>query len=103
MKWLADQRAGYFGWTPSLEGPPQFRHRARVDLDAAKSAVGDILGRFWTVLDWPSAPPFSGGVLDAWPSRLADGLAVCRKEWAAIQWMLQSEAEEKAKKGSANG
>lgn len=24
----------------------------------------------------PNAPPFSGGVLDAWPSRLADAFAV---------------------------
>jgi hypothetical protein len=89
VKWEADQRIGFFGW--NVDG--QFRWRGVVDLDAAHAAVGDVLERWWAVLQWPDAQPFSGGVLDAWPQRLSEGLALCRVEWRAIQDFVRTEKE----------
>lgn len=98
---------GFFGYVRGFtrndkkktEVPPQPLHRARVDLDVALESVGEILERWWSVAAWPEAPAFSGGVLDAWPSRIADGLAVCRSEWAAVQSFLRWEAEQKEARG----
>jgi hypothetical protein len=39
---------------------------------------------------WPELPPFTGGVLDAWPAREADGLAFAKREWALVQSYLKS-------------
>jgi len=64
--------------------------------------VADVLARWWAVLQWPSAPPFSGGVLDAWPARLAEGLVICRQEWAAVQEVLAQEAREAQAAKEAN-
>ncbi len=91
--WEAHQRMGFFGWTPDGAGPLQMRWQARVDLERARRQVADITQRWWAMMAW-DAPPFSGGVLDAWPARLADGLAVCKSEWAAIQAALKAEAEQ---------
>lgn len=93
---------GWFGWTAAFEAPPQLRWEARVDLGVALPAVRDVLQRWWTVLQWPSAPPFSGGVLDAWPARIADGLVICRQEWAAVQAVLTQEAKEAQATKEAN-
>lgn len=93
MRWEADQRAGLFGVTAG--SPPQPRWRGRVDLDEAGRAVGDILERWWACLSWPAVPPYSGGVLDAWPARMAEGLSLCRQEWAAVQAAVTMEAEER--------
>lgn len=86
MKWEADQRSGWFGWTaPARKGEaPQPRHVAAVDIDEALAAVGDILDAWRACVAWPDAPPFSGGVLDSWPARMAEGLAVCRAEFEAV-------------------
>ena len=69
------------------------RWRARVDLDDAREAVQDVLARWWTVLQWPDAQPYSGGVLDAWPARISDGLVICRQEWAAVMEMVKEEGK----------
>lgn len=91
---MNDQRVGFFGFNPgSSTSPPQYRWKGRLDIDVAREKVADILERWWAVSAWPEAAPFSGGILDAWPSRLADGLAICRSEWAAIQLFLRWEKE----------
>ena len=86
MKWQADQRAGFFGWdVPTRKGvAPQPRVFGRVDIDEAMAAVGDIIEAWRRCVAWPEAAPFSGGVLDSWPARMADGLAVCRAEFEAV-------------------
>lgn len=48
--------------------------------DAQTSAV---LERWWSAR-MHEAPAYSGGVLDAWPALMVDGLAVCRSEEQAI-------------------
>ena len=62
-----------------------------MDINEALEAGRDILDRWVAWMEWPDSPPFSGGMLDSWPARLADGLALCRREWAAIQAFLKEE------------
>lgn len=76
---------GFFGYTAQAKGAPQPRWRARVDVEAAIVAVTDVLAVWREVAMWPDAPPFSGGIFDAWPHRLARGLAVCRAEAQAVR------------------
>jgi hypothetical protein len=56
-----------------------------VDIDEALDdpTVVAVLARWWEAR-LHEAPPFSGGVLDAWPALMVDGLAVCRAEERAI-------------------
>ena len=63
--------------------------RARVDIEEALAdpAVDLVLER-WDASKHHEAPPFSGGVLDAWPALMVDGLAICRQEETAIgDWL----------------
>lgn len=88
MKWEAHQRNGFFGFTlqargKTLEAVPG-RWEVKVDLHEAMAEVGDIFEAWLASRAWPNVPPFSGGMLDAWPNRLREGLAVCREEWAAV-------------------
>lgn len=114
MTWGAHQKVPFFGYTPvpltpkqmraemdALRNglpvpprvPPQPRHTEKVDIDEAFAAAGDILEVFSRCLQWPTAQPFSGGVWDAWPARLTEGLAFCRGEWTAVGAFLKHEAE----------
>jgi hypothetical protein len=67
------------------------RWREVLDIDEALDASEEVLARFWSTLAWPEQAPFSGGVLDAWPARLTDGLALCRSEWAAVKAAVAAE------------
>lgn len=79
---------GFFGFT--LKGKRvEPRHRGVVSIDAAYTAVGDVLAVWRDVSSWPDAPPFSGGVWDAWPRRLAQGIALLKAETQAITMYLQ--------------
>lgn len=89
--WLAHQRQGFFGWTLG-EALPQPRWFRRIDINRACAHVADVLDAFWAAAQWEGAPPYSGGVLDAWPARMADGLAVARQEWATVQAFRRYEA-----------
>lgn len=88
---------GFFGFTPewTKEGKPapaQPRHRGVVDIDVAHREVGDVLAVWRSVSLWPDAPPFTGGVWDAWPRRLAEGVAFLKAEAAVVQAYLRQEA-----------
>lgn len=91
MTWHAHLAAGFFGFSPGETPQPRWR-ASKVDFGEVQREVGDILEAWWRWLAWQDvAPPFAGGVLDEWPARLRDGLAVCRREWTAIQQYLQHE------------
>ena len=79
--------------TPQAGLSPQPRHKTRLDPLEAVAAVQDILEVWHRVSQWPDAQPISGGVWDAWPARLADGLAICRDEAAAVRSYLVHESE----------
>lgn len=51
----------------------------------------DVLEVWQAVAAWPDAPPLTGGVWDEWPARLAQGLAVCRRETVAIRAALEDD------------
>ena len=87
MKWEADQRDGTIGWNPpKRQGEePQSRMRATVDIDEALTDAKTlaVLDVWWDVRAH-EAPAFSGGVRDAWPALMVEGLAVCKAESMAI-------------------
>lgn len=91
---------GFFGYNVQAKGPPQPRwkgtreepRRAVVDIDEAHEAVRDILKVWRSTSSWPDAPPFSGGVWDSWPQRMAQGLSFLRNEMKAVSAYLQEEA-----------
>ncbi len=37
----------------------------------------------------PDIPAFSGGLMDAWPALMVDGLAIVRREFQAISLFLR--------------
>lgn len=80
---------GFFGFTlkrgPDGKATPQRRHLAVVDLVSAMHQVRDIIQVWQEVVGWPGLPPFSGGVYDAWPARAAQGLVICRQEFAMAE------------------
>jgi hypothetical protein len=54
--------------------------------------VADIVAVWRSTSQWVDAPPFSGGVWDSWPKRIADGLAFMRSEAAVVKAYLRQEA-----------
>lgn len=90
MTWLAHQAHGFFGF--SADGQP--RWKGAVDVEEAMAEVGDVVDAFFAWLSWQDAPPFTGGVLDAWPARMAQGLAMAKREWAAIQAHVRKQAKQ---------
>lgn len=64
--------------------PPQYRWKGVVDVDAAHLEVADVLAVWREVSQWPDSQPFTGGVFDAWPRRLAQGISFLRSESAAV-------------------
>lgn len=97
---------GFFGYTAQAKGAPQPRWKSRRSQDGAPDAafvaacasiesaivaVTDVLAVWREVAQWPDAQPFTGGVFDAWPHRLARGLAVCRAEAQAVRDYLTSQ------------
>lgn len=83
MRWLAHQAHGFFGFSPGET--PQPRWHGTMDIEEAFTAAGDVREAFFRWMSWPDSPPLSGGVLDAWPARLAEGLAFARREWKCVQ------------------
>lgn len=76
-----------------MRAAPQFRWEAVVDIDEAHEAVADVLEVWRATSRWGEAQPFTGGVWDAWPQRLAQGLAFLRGEMQAVVAYLRHEEE----------
>jgi len=90
-RWQADQRAGFFGYTARTgKVSPQPLRTTKVDIDEALASVADDLG-LWMHAEDSGAPPFSGGVLDAWPARYVSIFEICRQEDRLVTAFLQSE------------
>lgn len=70
-----------------------------LELDAAFREVDDVLQAFLATRNHPGAPAYSGGVLDAWPARGADGLAFAATEWR----MVQAYVRQQLRKGGDRG
>lgn len=88
--------AGFFGFTVRVDAKGKAtgvdaRHRGVVDIDEAHREVADVLAVWRSVSLWPDAQPFTGGVWDAWPKRLAEGVAYLRAESRAVMAYLQHE------------
>lgn len=64
---------------------------ARIDIDEALAdeQTNLVLSLWADARHHADAPPFSGGVLDAWPALAVDGFAVCRQEDQAIDDYLR--------------
>lgn len=60
-----------------------------VDIREALAGSEGLRDLFWRWMRWPEAPPFTGGVLDAWPAREAEGLSFARREWAMVRSYLK--------------
>lgn len=75
------------GWTPPKRKgeAEQPRWTTTLDIDEAFAdpAVATVLDA-WASARMYEAPAYSGGVLDAWPALMVDGLAVCRSEESVI-------------------
>lgn len=90
---------GVFGFTPATQKdkggpvvPGQFLHRAKVDIDQALEESDELYGLFRRSQAQPTAPAFSGGVLDSWPAVAVDAFAVFKAEESAFRAWLKSEA-----------
>ena len=92
MKWEAHQASGFFGLDTGNAGASVPRYTSRVDITQALAEVDDVLEVWAATATWgEAAPPFSGGVWDSWPARMAQGLAVCRAEMNAVRELLLKE------------
>jgi hypothetical protein len=105
---------GFFGinglagmrWGEEVKGAPpeeQARRSAafktvREDFAHAFDEVQDVIDAFFRTLSFPESQPFSGGVLDAWPARMVDGLGLARREWQAIQMHHSNLAREQQRR-----
>lgn len=87
MIWEQDQRNGFFGWAVSeKEGvAAQPLHKGTVDVHEAVVESRDLMQLWSTTQQHPDSPPFTGGVLDAWPAFAVDALAICRLETQRIR------------------
>lgn len=91
---------GWFGWeakfrkTPKgwQDETPQPLHFFRVDLHRALSESRDLMDLWSASQQHPTAPAFSGGVLDAWPAYASEALAIARSECGRIRAFMDQES-----------
>lgn len=89
---MQDQRIGYFGWQEQTNGAaPQPLYKAKVDIKRAVAESADLMDLWTQMQKYPEAPPFSGGVLDAWPAEAVDAIAIAREETATLVEHLRGE------------
>ena len=92
LKWEADQRLGFFGyWPRSKEQPAQPMHRKVVNIEEALRESTEMLVLWSRARRFPNVPAFSGGLLDSWPRRAVDALAICHEEEAVLSAYLAGE------------
>jgi hypothetical protein len=58
--------------------------RAVVDVERACAEAYDVL-RLWVATYGLDAPPYSGGILDAWPAEAVDAWPIFTAESAAVR------------------
>lgn len=92
MTWEHHLGLGFFGFNGGTgmrwvvrEGLESAFETVRDDLSHAFDEVQDVIDAFFRTLNFPESPAFTGGVLDAWPARMVDGLGIARREWQAVQ------------------
>lgn len=89
MKWDADQRTGFFGYTVGTSGAAQPRWMARVDIGHAVEAMAREVRLLRLTYELGGAQAFSGGVMDSWPAWALDALRVGREETRALDLYWQ--------------
>lgn len=60
-------------------------HKGRIDLDGAMETFAWMLDLFELSERCAPAPLYTGGLYDAWPNMVAEGLGICREELAAVK------------------
>lgn len=65
-----------------------------MNINAAKRETAELVDLWLSARQHPDSPPFSGGVLDSWPDRLAQAIAVMNIEDDAVRALLQYEERE---------
>ena len=101
MTWDAHQGRGFFGFSTTgrvvqqgnreiIKWETQPRHHEVVDIKEALKESEQFRAAFWRWMQWPDAPPYSGGVLTDWPAQESSALAFAKREWAAVQTYLKS-------------
>jgi hypothetical protein len=73
-----------------------------VDIQEALHVTRDAM-EAWSTAQQHEAPPFSGGVLDAWPAWAVDAFAVLTAEREAVRAYLRAEAELRVKTEVSDG
>lgn len=93
MKWEADQRNGWFGWTPKRGAiAPQPLYRERIDIAAALASADAVLSLWFRARRLPEVPAFAGGLLDGWPAWAVEAFGICRQEEANVTAYMMGEA-----------
>lgn len=93
MKWEADQRIGFYGYTPRrAPHAAQPLHRGKVDIEEALASAEPVLSLWFKARRLPEVPAFEGGLLDGWPAWAVDAFGIVRQEEAAVTAYLTGEA-----------
>ena len=92
LKWEADQAFGCFGYTPKTHSAAaQPLHFAKVDIATALKDTGPAVALYLKARQFPTAPAFSGGVLDAWPGWAVSAFTALRLEESRVLSWVESE------------
>jgi len=74
-----------------VKGVPAPLHFHRVNVDEALAETEELMEMCGNAFKHPTSPPFSGGVLDAWPAWAVDALAIARFERERVIAYVRSE------------
>jgi hypothetical protein len=96
LRWEADQRSGFFGYSPAKtksgeKAAAQPLHFEKVDISTARDEVGNLFFLFARSRMFPNVPAFSGGLLDSWPLLYVEAFEICQQEESAVKYFLASE------------
>lgn len=100
---------GFFGWTPPREkgaaAQPRWlkgKHFEELELDEALRDSSEVLRRFCLTEAHPGVPAYSGGLLDAWPAKDAQGFAHAKAELEVIE-MVRALEQRRSSQGGGGG
>lgn len=94
-RWEADQRSGFFGYSPGQTktgetAACQPLHFKKVDIQEALGVVGDLY-LLYARAKMHNGPAFSGGVLDSWPQEYVEAAEIAQQEESAVKFFLAAE------------